>query len=91
MGIFGRGPNAVLEKEMAPHSSILAWRIPWTEEPSRLQSTEFNAVQSRFPFHSIHFSSHVFSTERRVAVKSEDYASSCQGRFGHASPGEVGE
>ena len=27
-----------LEKEMATHSSILAWRIPWTEEPSRLRS-----------------------------------------------------
>ena len=27
------------EKEMAIHSSILAWRIPWTEKPSRLQST----------------------------------------------------
>ena len=27
-----------LEKEMATHSSILAWRIPWTEEPTRLQS-----------------------------------------------------
>ena len=27
-----------LQKEMATHSSILAWRIPWTEEPSRLQS-----------------------------------------------------
>ena len=27
-----------LEKEMAIHSSILAWRIPWTEKPSRLQS-----------------------------------------------------
>ena len=27
-----------LEKEMATHSSIFAWRIPWTEEPSRLQS-----------------------------------------------------
>ena len=27
-----------LEKEMATHSSVLAWRIPWTEEPSRLQS-----------------------------------------------------
>ena len=27
-----------LEKEMATHSSILAWRIPWTEEPCRLQS-----------------------------------------------------
>ena len=27
-----------LEKEKATHSSILAWRIPWTEEPGRLQS-----------------------------------------------------
>ena len=27
-----------LEKEMATHSSILAWRIPWTEEPSELHS-----------------------------------------------------
>ena len=27
-----------LEKEMAIHSNILAWRIPWTEKPSRLQS-----------------------------------------------------
>ena len=28
-----------LEKERATHSSILAWRIPWTEEPGGLQST----------------------------------------------------
>ena len=28
----------LLEKAMAPHSSILAWKIPWTEEPCRLQS-----------------------------------------------------
>ena len=28
-----------LEKEMATHSSILAWRIPWTEEPGGLEST----------------------------------------------------
>ena len=28
-----------LEKAMAPHSSTLAWKIPWTEEPGRLQST----------------------------------------------------
>ena len=27
-----------LEKEMATHSNILAWKIPWTEEPGRLQS-----------------------------------------------------
>ena len=34
------GWEDVLEKEIAPHSSILAWRIPWTEEPGGLQSME---------------------------------------------------
>ena len=29
-----------LEKEMATHSSTLAWKIPWTEEPGRLQSMD---------------------------------------------------
>ena len=32
------GQEDSLEKEMATHPSILAWRIPWTEEPSGLQS-----------------------------------------------------
>ena len=32
------GQEDPLEKEMATHSSILAWRIPWTEEPDRPQS-----------------------------------------------------
>ena len=32
------GREDPLEKEMAPHSSILAWKIPWTEEPGRLQT-----------------------------------------------------
>ena len=32
------GLEAPLEKGMAPHSSILAWKIPWTEEPGGLQS-----------------------------------------------------
>ena len=34
-----------LEKEMATHSSILAWEIPWTEEPGRLQSMESQRVR----------------------------------------------
>ena len=33
-----------LEKEMATHSSILTWRIPWMEEPGGLQSTRFQRV-----------------------------------------------
>ena len=32
------GWEDLLEKEMATHSSILAWKMPWTEEPGRLQS-----------------------------------------------------
>ena len=34
-----------LEKEMATHSSILAWKIPWTEEPGKLQSTESQRIR----------------------------------------------
>ena len=31
-------PKSEVEKTMAPHSGTLAWKIPWTEEPDRLQS-----------------------------------------------------
>ena len=34
-----------LEEEMATHSSILAWRIPWTEEPGRLSSIGLHRVR----------------------------------------------
>ena len=33
-----------LEKEMATHSSILAWKIPWTEEPGGLQSMRLQSL-----------------------------------------------
>ena len=39
---LGRDP---LEKEMAIHSSTIAWKIPWTEEPGRLQSMGSQRVQ----------------------------------------------
>ena len=38
------GPEDPLEEEMATHSSILAWRIPWAEEPGGLQSIESQRV-----------------------------------------------
>ena len=38
------GQEDQLEKEMAIHSSIIAWKIPWTEEPSRLQSMRSQRV-----------------------------------------------
>ena len=37
-GVQPLGQKDPLEKRMATHSSILAWRFPWTEEPGRLQS-----------------------------------------------------
>ena len=46
-----------LEKEMATHSSILAWRIPWTEEPAGLQSMGSRrvgqdlATKQQYPYH----------------------------------------
>ena len=39
------GSGRSLEKEMATHSSSLAWRIPWTEEPRRLQSMGSQTVE----------------------------------------------
>ena len=38
MWVWSLGREDLLEKGMATYSSILAWRIPWTEEPARLQS-----------------------------------------------------
>ena len=38
------GQEDPLEVGMATHSSILAWKIPWTEEPGRLQSIESQRV-----------------------------------------------
>jgi len=38
MWVRSLGQEGPLEKEKATHSSILAWRIPWTEEPGGLQS-----------------------------------------------------
>ena len=39
------GSGRFLEKEMATHFSSLAWKIPWTEEPGRLQSMEPQRVR----------------------------------------------
>ena len=42
------GREDFLEKEMATHSSILAWKIPWTEESGRLQSMGSQRVGIRY-------------------------------------------
>ena len=38
------GQEDSLEKEMTTHYNVLAWRIPWTEEPGRLQSMDLERV-----------------------------------------------
>ena len=43
-GVQSLSREDLLEKEMAPHSSILAWKIPWMEEPDRLQSMGLQKV-----------------------------------------------
>ena len=42
--VWSLGREDPLEKEMATHSSIFAWRIPWTEEPGGLQSMGLQRV-----------------------------------------------
>ena len=45
MQIQSLGQEDLLEKGMATQSSVLAWRIPWTEEPGGLQSTGSQRVE----------------------------------------------
>ena len=44
MQVPSLGGEDPLEKEMANHSSVLAWEIPWTEEPDELQSMGLQRV-----------------------------------------------
>ena len=56
------GWEDLLEKEMATHSSILAWKIPWTGEPGRLQSMGSQRVGHDWAT-SLHFTSRLFCSE----------------------------
>ena len=53
------GREDPLEEGMATHSSLLAWRIPWTEEPGRLQSMGSGRKQSR----------HSLATEQQLLLR----------------------
>ena len=46
MRVQSLGQEDSLEKEMAPHSSILAQKITWTEEPGRIKSTALNEIRN---------------------------------------------
>ena len=52
---------------MAPHSSTLAWKIPWTEEPGRLQSMGSQRVGRDFTFT---FTFHFHALEKEMATHS---------------------
>ena len=54
-----------LEKAMAPHSSTLAWKIPWTQEPGRLQSLGSQRVG-----HDFTFTFHFHALEKEMATHS---------------------
>ena len=57
------GRKVPLEKEMATHSSIPAWKIPWTEKPDRLQSMGVTKSRTRLSdFTSLHFTSLHFTS-----------------------------
>ena len=61
------GQEDPLEKEMAAHSSILAWRIPWTEEPGGLESM---GLQRVVPKRFTHTHRHGESTAYMLSVSS---------------------
>ena len=55
--VWSLGWEDLLEKEMAIHSSILAWRIPWTEEPGGLQS--MGSQRARHDWARVHAPTHI--------------------------------
>ena len=70
------------EKAMAPHSSTLAWKIPWTKEPGRLQS--YGVAKSRTRLSDFTFTFHFHALEEEMATHSSVLA---WGIPGMAGPG----
>ena len=58
------------EKAMAPHSGTLAWKIPWTEEPGRLQSIWFGRVRQDWASSLSLFTFHFHTLEKEMATHS---------------------
>ena len=57
-----------MEKAMAPHSSTLAWKIPWTEEPGRLQS--MGSLRAGTLLSDFTFTYHFHALEKEMATHS---------------------
>ena len=64
------GSGDSLEKDRATHSSILAWRISWTEEPGGLQSMGLHTTEQ---LHSLHFSLATFLVSNNLLTDSFGY------------------
>ena len=91
----GRGPcranqklifwlQLLLEKAMAPHSSTLAWKIPWTEEPGGLQS--MGSQRSQTQLSDFTFTFHFHTLEKEMATHSSVLALRIPGM---GEPGEL--
>jgi len=63
----GQDKTPCQEKAMAPHSSTLAWKIPWTEEPARLVH---EAAKSRTRLSDFTFTFHFHALEKEMATHS---------------------
>ena len=66
MWVRSLGWEDPLEEEMADHSSILAWKIPWTEEPGRLQSIESQKVRQDVATVNTHTQSYTKRPPRNI-------------------------
>ena len=81
--VWSLGREVPLEKGMATHSSIPAWRIPWTEEPGELQSTGWQRVGHDWVTNTSTFSS--LYTHSSTTIKSK-----LKGTLGSEKPRSVG-
>ena len=65
-----------LEEEMVTHSSVLAWKIPWTEEPSGLQSMGLQRIRHDLAKDS-HFHFHILKSGIAGSIKHNIVLSNC--------------
>ena len=63
------GQEDPVEKEMTAYSSILAWRIPWTEQPGMLQPMELQGV--RYNFATEHILISILAASMHISTNSE--------------------
>ena len=77
--VWSVGWENPLEKEMATHSSILAWKIPWMEEHGRLQSMGWQRVRYNWATSLTHtyIFRFIYSTIKNTMWKSKCYLLSC--------------